>query len=264
MTVFVHVGYPKTGTTWLQKTVFPSHPEINFRPTVFVEWLEEITAADFGIHNKRAVVVSNEGLASDSLWLHSRLGKRAKIIIILREQVSMIESLYRQFVAEGGTESFSEFLEQYLPDGAAREYLDYHRSVGLFRSLFGDGNVFVGLFEQLQENPGAFLSDLAWFMEINPFSLPEKDLKGKENVRLSAASEGLARFANKRLKRDVKSVAKRREWLKLADRMMFSRASSRTVMDEEIRSSVESLYRPGNRALAANLGLPLEKYGYPI
>ena len=66
------------------------------------------------------------------------------------------------------------------------------------------------------------------------------------------------------IRSSVKSVAKRREWLKLADRMMFSRASSRTVMDEEIRSSVESLYRPGNAALAANLGLPLEKYGYPI
>ncbi len=30
MTVFVHVGYPKTASTWLQTRVFPGHPGLDY------------------------------------------------------------------------------------------------------------------------------------------------------------------------------------------------------------------------------------------
>ena len=36
--IIIHVGYPKTGTTWLQKRVFPVLPDIDFWPdTSFLE-----------------------------------------------------------------------------------------------------------------------------------------------------------------------------------------------------------------------------------
>ena len=148
------------------------------------------------------------------------------------------------------------------PLANARNYLNYHRVAGYYRALFGPGNVYVGLFEKLQEDQGAFLSDLAEFMGIDAFSLPEKALKRKENPPLSAVSSGLARYANKKLGNTVVEAAVRRKWLKRADKMLFGLLPAKNAMDDKTRDFVKDHYRPGNKALEANLGLPLGRYGY--
>ncbi len=114
MTVFVHVGYPKTASTWLQTRVFPGHPGLDYwRDVPGFDWvngilelhnfefdgkaLRERFLADRGPASGRPQVISLEALLGNvfaGAWdtcrnadrLRAVLGE-ARIIISIRTSV---------------------------------------------------------------------------------------------------------------------------------------------------------------------------------
>jgi len=92
-----------------------------------------------------------------ALRLHETFPE-AKVIIVLREQVSSIISSYRFFIQAGYVKDVESFINSSIvnPSGASYSRIDhlyYDKIISLYYDLFGEGNVKVLLFEMLKENP---------------------------------------------------------------------------------------------------------------
>src|SRR5258706_14314689 len=115
--LYIHVGYPKTGTTFLQNEIFPKLQEVNYIKSLLIrpETSRIIRQDEFSfdydqIQNnlerhfvKGKNVLSNEGLIGDFFLCKlvnnkliadrlKRLFPNAKIIISLRNQYDLMES----------------------------------------------------------------------------------------------------------------------------------------------------------------------------
>jgi hypothetical protein len=133
--IVLHVGYPKTGTTTLQRRVFPHHPDIEYLGktipnyayrrdglgpalqdlTTSTEWrwsggqaLKEIVDAAVAETSKPLVLLSSENLAHPASVSPSLAAQRlanlfpaAEILITLRSQLGILESFYRNHGAFG-------------------------------------------------------------------------------------------------------------------------------------------------------------------
>ncbi len=186
----VHIGYPKTGTTWLQESGFHLLNDVAVLTDHTVTRLlndlvtSEDTPApalvrDYVQHYEgrgQSALLSYEDL-SGQVWDGgldaNRTAKRLKqafpdptitVLIVVRAQPSMLLSLYAQYVNEGGWGSLPEFLEgkaeglNWNPD-----YLAYDRLVDIYEDLFPE-RVVVLPYELLRSDPARFLTTVAGTM----------------------------------------------------------------------------------------------------
>lgn len=190
--LLIHVGYHKTATTWLQRVLFTadhgyrkllSHAEV-FETIVRPHGLTfDISPARALVTERMAVetncntdVISSEILSGNPFLgargsdefarrLHA-LAPDALILITIREQFSMMTSLYMQYVSRGGTMSPDAFFAE-SPDigyvSFASEHLEFHRLIGLYRELFGADRVLVITKEGLDDDYRATVDRIGTF-----------------------------------------------------------------------------------------------------
>lgn len=177
--VYFHIGLHKTGTTYLQEKVFPDldldfcnipdhhyfhAPEGEFSNNSLLMEIERKTKKK----GSNKLLVSQEFLSGDieddkkidKRLIASRIKSlfpKAKILIVLRNQVDYVESLYNFRVVIRGHEhrSFRKYLDEELPDLMGK--LQYENLVEYYYGLFAPDNVKILLYEELNENPAAFL-----------------------------------------------------------------------------------------------------------
>lgn len=204
----IHIGYHKTGTTWLQREVFcrqdlgfcapwgrQSHEAIEqfvlqnpFRFTasrareLFDHELEN--SCDAGL----IPVITQEDLCGYPVYgryygkdVAERLSAvfpRAKVLIGIREQKAMILSHYRQYLRQGEAGN----LRTFIGEGAERkgfspicrmDHFEYHLLIGHYRSLFGAENVLVMPIELLRCDPQSYFRKLVDFVDLNPSLAPD-------------------------------------------------------------------------------------------
>ena len=194
--VHVHVGLAKTGTTFLQKRIFP-----HLKGTHYVEWNSYFFSLQFQklkymnqtIHEDEIksafedylfsfdednLLISDESLTkpwdrgrsvSGSLLAIKRLFPEAHILISIREQTALLRSLYLQSLRQGWTLSPASFL-RYKVDKFVDidfdefryieiRYFDYRYLLKTLRGLFD--SVTVLLYEELLSSPSGFIASLA-------------------------------------------------------------------------------------------------------
>jgi len=218
-TIFLHIGYPKTATTFLQLCIFRELKEVHyirgpFFSTVFGKIFssginkKETRELQMGIaqkiQNKRNLI-SDEGIVvcgklferPEKSLKHILKKLRAlfapnfkiKIILGVREFDGMVASLYKQYVQEGGLWT----QEQFVKDTDTKRY-EYPGSVKLINDLFGKENVFIYHFEELVKDKKRVVGCILRFMgekEILEF----KDIQ--YNKSYSPAQLKIARFFNR-------------------------------------------------------------------
>ena len=210
--VVVHIGFHKTATTWLQSEVFPHHAGLlpYLKGPVWDDpYLRCVVAdSDRRFDPQRAreayesglerlgnpapgavVVLSAERLSGhaasggyDTVRIARRLHEtlpEAKVLIVLRSQVDMIESEYRQLVGEGYRGRLSSL---WLSDAWKRvqfdlEHYEYDTLVREYHRLFGPENVAVFTYELLIADRPRFLDRLAAFFGVAPFELDQVSAK---------------------------------------------------------------------------------------
>lgn len=180
MSILIHVGYPRAGSTYLQ-TWFSQNPSFHYKPNGIGGFSNLNEMAQYAqnssqIHNY--FVVSSEDL---SIWkgdfdivgfryrpydilLYKRniletlysLFPKAKVLIITRGFSSLIKSLYSQYIISGGTLSFKDFQKENRT--ILSVFCNYTDIVKSYRELFGAENLIVLPYELLKENPKAFTS----------------------------------------------------------------------------------------------------------
>ena len=187
----------RTGSTWFQQAlldgregrpvnaisdradstariILPRDLEYRVEPTR--AWVRECLAR--AEKDGHAPVISNERFSGnpaagwhDAERTASRLAEilpDARILLVVREQDSLLRSMWLQQIRIGGICGIEDFLrpaskgDHRLPVPDLR-FLEYHRYVSLLDDLFGTESVLVLPFEILKTDPGEYLRRLEAF-----------------------------------------------------------------------------------------------------
>lgn len=218
----IHIGYHKTGTTWLQRTLFVpengyvqllDHREIFetlVRPYPLAFDPEEVAARVAGPLAQVPVgcvpMLSSEILsgnpffgARDCLLCAERLKicfPRARILITIREQLAAIVSTYMQYLRRAGTLSPQDFFDARVEPGYGafdHRHFQYDRLVAEYRRLFGAGNVLVVANEALAADPMAVATQVAEFSGI---AGPRQVSRARVGASAPEAAVGALRVVN--------------------------------------------------------------------
>ncbi|MEM1217738.1 MAG: sulfotransferase domain-containing protein [Bacteroidota bacterium] len=199
----IHIGYHKTGTTWLQQFLF--HPELGFTPLVpphkrpafgasfiYPSELQFDTEAARATYASRIRAIRQMGLVPvlsaerlsgafqaggyDSATIARRLRETfptGKILIVIREQSSMILSSYVQYVRAGGARNLTAYFKKaqrapgFVP-GFSLGHFHYDRLIAYYQLLFGKDRVLVMTYETFRQRPADFVGAIRQFSGLPP------------------------------------------------------------------------------------------------
>jgi hypothetical protein len=229
----VCIGDYKTGTSWWQKKVLPEHPELYYLDSSYhrdvinlMHQLVDLRDLDFNaeslrlkfdevlngldLENKK-LVISREALSGKyPTGDHAkRIAERlyavfgpTKILIVIREQFSMLKAIYSEYIKMGGTLTFNEFIYDPVASPGLIEKLKYDKIINVYVELFGRENVFIGLFEEFKSDNESFVAQVMSFIGCSTsWHLPASP-RPKVNASLTRAGVEVQRFINGFLRND--------------------------------------------------------------
>lgn len=310
--MLLHIGYHKTGSTYLQNRVFDGaifafgtisdddrflkkeicfqHIDLFDQPGVaqrFKAACSEIASAG------RYPVYTNESLSGqlfsggiESLRTAQRLkaaAPSARVLIVIREQNSILLSSYNQFVRHGGRDTLAQFLTNETNGFLRfhRSHFAYHHLIKGYQDAFGPDKVLVLPYEMLAVDPIEYIDRILQFCglpkttldttevalnsRLNP-SIPFFGIALKRWINFIAAPSrpGLtrrpifysSRWMNDVIKHRLKSFSRR-----LPDRW------SRTVKKKYqhvIEEMIQDYYVESNHQTMALTEIDLGEYGYRL
>lgn len=320
-----HPGYMKTASTLLQGEVFPNVPEAAFYsyPSGFPHRASGLRsdpdpaalaalAADMRDWIARSdqplQLFSWEGLVGDYLGdyrdrptmlsLMQQVAPEAQILLVIRRQAELANSLYKQALHRGHWPTAEAFLN--YADGALGPFrpgaeaniavasLDFDAAVRTYEEAFGAERVHVLAYEWLRSDPDRFYGALeAALGQPVPRPQPGKAL----NVGYNTASARLARRLNRLFRTPhnprglipyrpfdaamlrARHGSLRRKLLTLANAPFDPRwllqgqlgarlKGSPDLIPANVRTAIEAACAPSNAALDARRHLGLAELGY--
>lgn len=311
----IHIGYHKTGTSWLQRYLFgrrdrgfaPLAPENGLTVKQSAKFMsryfvydedgkllspfksrdDEVRALLPGLRPSEASVpvVSAERLSGnphsggfDAKAIAGRLADSfpdARVLIVVREQASMILSTYFQYLKIGGTAPLRTYLTQdydgRLP-GFAPAHLEYHRLIDHYQGLFGKDDVLVLPYETFRNDARSFVAALADFAGAEVDA--ELEYGSEPNKGHPRLVEYRTRFLNPLICRSsvnsysslaLPKAVKPARWLRQAMANALPAAAERRFvakLREEIKSTIEGRYADSNARSAELIGADLKSLGY--
>lgn len=299
----LHVGLHKTGTTWLQESLYRPHSGTafeysedrallrgNFLVTPDAAFSPAVARAEFDEMFARAeargcpVVLNDELLAAlpfRSSFVRAGVTDRlaatfpnAKILLTIREQVSIIASSYGHYLRGGNTASLAEFLFRPKDEEArlwqpvmSMDHFDYDHLLSSYEARFGQGNVLIAPMEWMIANPEGLREKLS---HLTGTEWPKIEPDATRKV-VNPASSYLAYAVMRQLNRFYSEAAvalhgstlpyKAAYWVdRITPASHQKRAKDRNV--QLIRDSVGDYYRASNRRLGERTGIDLAAFGY--
>ncbi|MCU4165573.1 hypothetical protein [Carboxylicivirga caseinilyticus] len=260
----IHIGYHKTGTTFLQNNIFSKTKEINYLGQPFVnmdikKFFQDLKDCHDLLFDKNVFIqrfdriianidqpgkptlISLESIHSGIDWwgrelvvMANRIRQvfpNAKILIGIREQTSYIESLYKEYIVHGGRINWNYFLYH-------SHYFKYHllpklyydKVIELYYYLFKKDNVHVYLHEELKNDANNTLTLINRFIGIN-----------KSNFEITSVYEGMSKKQSE-LVRFINSIfvidSSEECHLRNGRYLDFSRSKKRRKIIKWIRSNL--------------------------
>lgn len=314
----IHIGYHKTGTTWLQKNIF-THPERSFNPVIpknlklkrnskqaksfgrnllnpylfsnefkfDVHYLKNLLFSDYTISENLVNVVSSEALSGvgrksfiggiENCERIKEIFPKAKILIGIREQRSMIKSTYFQYLRMGGTlppaKYFKFSLHNYFSRSVNYGRLNYHVLIQKYFERFGNEDVMVYPIEEWNENFTSFLKKLECFLELNNDLVQYSNLK-VENYALKLTTLEVFRKLSSLLFSVQGNGFSNIGFIKNEDKIDNLLVNCDKILPEIFRKRLENRiensipddyfdqYRESNRITSELISKNLKTYGY--
>lgn len=305
--VLLHIGYHKTGSTYLQDHffqpangfsadigdirtrivrdfVFPDNfafdpEEMRRRYTPFVERTEA-----GGLH----FVLSHERLSGyppsggyDRVLIAQRLQATfpgARVLIIIREQLSLIRSLYSQYITDGGDLSLARFLETPEPQlgrmpGFRLDVYEFDRLIAYYQKLFGADRVLVLPFEAMFRDLSGCLRSITDFMDLPPpASVPMVVTNPRRPVPMQMVQRlGNRLFSNNELSRGAWLAIPRFPRRFGAFERVFQALTPKSLgsalyakLGRDIHQFVGDHYAESNHRTSSLIGIDLKSYGYTV
>lgn len=296
MSTYIHIGYPKTATSWFKDFLYPKIKNANI---IYNDNL------DFDIHESKKgikiigdfpekehrIIVSHKfsGLV-DFQWDNGKyrsyfapqLKKSfpdAKIILFIRNQEHFLASAYSSYITHGGTYTFRKLYKNGdLTNGKmfSYEYLDYTLIIDQYIKFFGEENVFIYLYEEFQANRKEFLEK---YIDQLHFEVDLDYINYKKyNQKLRKGFAGLYRFANKFSRKGVQPKKcilnmpflffwlNKRSSIKINNYIIWGKyLDNKKVLGEELINEINEYYKEPNNKLINYKGCEsIRKYGYPL
>jgi hypothetical protein len=295
MNPIIHIGYPKTATTWFQRNFYPRVEQVflphhnlvkkNIISPFDLQYSSEKYSAEFkDAGGSRRMIICEENLIGSlqnggMQGYHTKetanrlklLFPKAEIVIFIRNQPEMITSAYIQYVKGGGNYSLNKYLfdKQYDYSNSRMlfsfDFFKYHEVIGLYQSLFGKENVHVFFYEEFAENNREFVRS---FAEKFSLKLTQDNLDYRfQNIRLRKGIIPLARFTNSFSKRPVIHkyyfmhvpfwyLQNKKMLLFLNKFKIFGKQpTAREILGKKIFSYINDYYRESNRMLFEKFNL---------
>jgi len=300
--IVLHIGYHKTGSTFLQKNIFPYLPanpvmmpnvrylalSEPYKPDVF--WQQLSNQYDLTGYNK--TIISQETLSGradgNPYWDTNRIAERlhqtfpqAKILLILREQYDYLLSLYAFRVLVRGLERRP--LEAYLTKYGEwlKEKLQYHQLISQYQHLFGAENVSVLPHEQLVTQPEQFVQQILLFLglQLEKKVSYQRMNPSTRNLALLQASRlinyPLSLFVESGLESGWLSEDKqswiqnsyfglKRKWINPVLRKFFAEHPKRLETPLLWQNSFLPIFSQSNQTTSKLTGLNLAQFGYTV
>jgi len=221
----VHVGFPKAASTWIQQLLIPANRKLtqpiprdvinellvephplqfeaqSVSKKIRPRWESELKRGKRPLITAERLTGNPHGGFYDQKLIADRIHEaipNARIWIVLREQLGMIESIYKQYVSVGGVARPSTIIgmsnirvPSFEPDG-----LMYDSLIDHYHQLFGEGNVAVSLFEDLKYNENLWKRSIADAVDCDLDSL-NYPVDRQTNVSLSETGTYVLMLANR-------------------------------------------------------------------
>jgi hypothetical protein len=297
--LLIHIGYHKTGTTWLQTGIFQDKTagfttpwnskqirehfvfptQFEFNPTrardIFLRSLDDTEGYLIPVISDERLSGSPHSGGYDSALVADRLAEvfpEAFVLIVIREQKSAIYSIYQQYVRDGGAAPLKNYLNPRNPAEIPQfrfSHLEYHYLIQYYFKLFGKTNVLVLPYEWLSKTPDEFLDKITEFSGLNGVEISSS---GTRYRSFSAMTIALKRWANLLLVRNSLNPAARlyvkdhERRFQTIDRFSWSRLSKRLEVKERayIEETVGDRYAYSNRETSKLIKTDLKTFGYTI
>jgi len=173
--VYLHIGYPKTGSTFLQKAIFPFFESTDYfhSQQTFTEIVWQAVQKKLFISHEcfsgapvRTVRLGPKG------WINSRnqrLGflasifPSANIILVFRPHGEWLSSMYRQYLYQGGALSYESFFSLDEDLLIERDGLFYQNIFNAVKEQF-NGRILCINYKGLRKNPEKIYTALEEFI----------------------------------------------------------------------------------------------------
>lgn len=311
---FIHIGLQKTASTYFQQKIWPQVPDLNYLSRPYTQENRAFNAlqyADSTLYDpdlvraeleavqasnpERPLLISDELLSGFAFYgvinrslIAERLAQvlpHAEVILFLRGQIGLVESLYNQFVKTGwyarrldesflcgegrglSYEAWQNDMDSWCIDNrdfrhtgvfSARHFL-YGPVVNLYASLFP--KVHIVLYEELLHSPDSCFERLTQILD-RPVEAPHLQPDAMTNPRIRSASLRTRLIDN----RIAKAFPDRKlpSWLQLMAKFALTAASQSQSEQQRREFVVRTLDSVGvfsdNRKLDSQRALGMSDY----
>lgn len=317
--IFIHIGLPKTGTSFLQTKLFTClNDVVLIDNNVILDFLNYVTVnEDFDLEqqekfynimnkeDKSKVIISYESLSGSiydsfkdfekNMLKIKKVFPYCKVIFTIRNQVSLIESSYKQSLHEGWSLSYIDYTisnrnkKSFLPFMDYKLLNFYNMSVFLIKNFT---QVLVLPQEILLSEESSFIKTITKFTESNYDDNLCKGEKLNSNKGYSLISVNLAYVFNRFLNFPHNSLGfiqwpfesyietKSNKWIiynilnkiykKFTFRSFLQRGVDKiyylnsTLSSEKYKNKVLRYHQLSNEKLSLLLKIDLAQYGYVV
>lgn len=296
MQIIFHIGLPKTGTTFLQKYVFPYFKDVYFSgvcsPNRYSDCFKEFNSIDSGLNitekkeeinqfiktlDKNFILYSHETLCGKPIELFqssrqnakvlNELFPDAKIFFVFRKQDNWIQSYYNEtFIKKNAPIRLKKFLNAY---NLHREtILDWTRIYADFAGEFGEENILALPYEMFSEDQESFLNKFynftgisAYFPENSIYENKSPEMENKKNSSMiSSIYTQTVQIVPDWLIRKIRIFTP--QIIKLLSVLNVKVDYSAEILNSDEKEQILKLYVDSNKKLSALTGIDLSKYGY--
>ena len=279
--IIVHIGYPKTGTTWFQDNFYPyveNYKYFNreeFKNLFLLGSNKEIYDYSQKTYNNSNHILCEEeiiniksGLSVEDKAKRLKLiFDNPKIIIFIRNQFDILESKYSEFLKSGGSLSFEELINHLFKIGKIRQW-NYYNQINIYNDIFGKENVNLFLYEDFNSNNMKFILNYSKLMEfevnIDVINTSVKNPSiNKMLIPVYRKTNAIAKIIDKKrtsyISRTLQFGYKR-----ISNIFRHNKINSDKLLSDETYNKVHNYFEDSNRKLISELGLDIKKYHYPL